>query len=305
MWAALAAGPLAAQAPPLRPGGLLVEPATTRAEALAGAGVAVVGDEGSVFVNPAGMAPIRRTTLGGSAALGPGDTRFAAAAAVLRIGRFDFGVGAMARDWGDTITITAPGPGTIAAEDLQSWAGLGAVAAAYRRGLLSVGATAKALREHVADSAGEYWDAVAVTGDVGLAVTVFDIMALGAVMQNLAGTFVEDSVGALALPRTIRVGYALNMIDPQGEMRLLLTTEWIRPQGGDSWWALGAEGGMVRSGVGAVVRAGYAAGRAGADRRAPSFGAGLVLGPLRVDYAWQGWNGGARTSHRIGARWAL
>jgi len=93
----------------------------------------------------------------------------------------------------------------------------------------------------VADSAGALWDAAAVTGDVGLAVTIFDIMALGATLQNFAGTFVEDhTTGDPALPRTMRIGYTLAMVDPQGTMRLTMTAEWIRPPTRDSWWALAA-----------------------------------------------------------------
>ena len=275
--------------------------------ALAGAGAAIVGDDGNVFVNPAGMAPIRRTTLGGSAALGPGDTRFASASYVLRIGRFDFGFGAMARDWGDTLILGAPSGDTVlASSDLASWAAMGVAAAAYRRGIVSVGVSGKATREYVADSAGALWDAAAVTGDVGLAFTIFDIMALGATLQNFAGTFVEDHTGAdPALPRTMRVGYTLAIVDPQGTMRLTMTTEWIRPPSRDSWWALAAEGGVAISGVGVVARAGYAAGRSGADARAPSLGAGLVFGPIRFDYAYQGFRGAGEASHCLGARLAL
>jgi len=274
--------------------------------ALAGAGAAIVGDDGNVFVNPAGMAPIRRTTLGGSVALGPGFTRFASASYVLRIGRLDFGFGAMARDWGDTVRLGPAGGDTLlASSDLASWAVMGVGAAAYRRGILAVGVSGKAMREYVADSAGALWDAAAVTGDVGLAVTIFDIMALGATLQNFAGTFVEDhTTGDPALPRTMRIGYTLAMVDPQGTMRLTMTAEWIRPPTRDSWWALAAEGGIVLSGVGVMARAGYAAGRHDADPRAPTLGAGLTVGPVRFDYAWQAFRQGAAT-HRLGARLVL
>ena len=290
----------------LRPGELLVAPATARVEALAGAGTALVGDEGSVFVNPAGMAPIRRTTIGGSAALGPGGSRFASTAGVLRFGRFDLGLGAMARAYGDTVIIDLPtGPTTVQGANLSSWAAMGVVAAAYRRGILSAGASLKGLREYVSDSAAQRHGAAAVTGDVGFAVTVFDIMALGAAIQNVGGTFTDTAGGALQLPRTVRVGYLLSIVDPQGTLRLSATADWIRPPGGDSWWALGAEGGAVLHGVGVLARAGYAAGRSGSDRRAPAFGAGVVLGPVRVDYSYQHWHTSPDPTHRVGVRWAL
>jgi hypothetical protein len=275
--------------------------------ALAGAGAAIVGDDGNVFVNPAGMAPIRRTTLGGGVALGPDFTRFASASYVLRIGRFDVGFGAMARDWGDTLTLGLPAGDTLlASPDLASWAVMGVAAAAYRRGILSLGVSGKATREYVADSAATLWDASGVTGDIGAAITIFDIMAIGATLQNFVGTFVEDHTGAdPALPRTWRVGYTLALIDPQGTMRLTMAAEWIRPPSADSWWALAAEGGIAVSGVGLLARAGYAAGRTGADARAPSLGAGLVLGPVRLDYAYQTYAGGLGDAHRLGARIAL
>ena len=46
-------------------GGILLEfPATARAMGLGGAYTAIVGDAGSVFANPAGMATIRRVASG-------------------------------------------------------------------------------------------------------------------------------------------------------------------------------------------------------------------------------------------------
>jgi hypothetical protein len=130
-------------------------------------------------------------------------------------------------------------------------------------------------------------------------------MAFGATIQNFAGTFVEEHGGAdPPLPRTVRAGYTLAMVDPQGTMRLTMTAEWVRPRTRDSWWALAAEGGINVSGVGVLARAGYAAGRRDADARAPVLGAGLVLGPVRVDYGWESYRAAGAT-HRLGARLVL
>ena len=52
------AAPLAAQGNGTTAGALLELPASARQMAFQGAYAAVVGDEGSVFVNPAGMAPV-------------------------------------------------------------------------------------------------------------------------------------------------------------------------------------------------------------------------------------------------------
>jgi len=63
-------------------------------------------------------------------------------------------------------------------------------------------------------------------GDVGMAIAVFDIMAIGVSVQNLGG---DMGNGAL-LPRRTRAGLTLNYTDPQGTFRLLTTLEgmWTR-----------------------------------------------------------------------------
>jgi hypothetical protein len=84
----------------------------------------------------------------------------------------------------------------------------------------------------------------------------------------------------------------------------LLTTgeaQW----GGGTTWILGAEGGVV---VGGLAGAGLV-GRVGWARRPDdvasspfSFGAGVVIGRLQVDYAYRGFET-LGTTHRVGLRW--
>jgi hypothetical protein len=284
-------------------------PATARAAGLGGAYAAVVGDEGSVFVNPAGMAPIHRVALGLSLERGLLGTTLSTGAAVLRVGRFDVGLGLMYLDYGsDSVVVPDPAfggdRGLTTGAMFSAYDALGVAALAYRRGMLSVGGSVKYLRQHIGTGdGGGAFTASGVAGDVGLTVAVFDIMALGFTVQNLGGGLTTSTGAAAPLPRTTRTGVTLNFIDPQGTTRLMMTADWIAPPGGDSWWALALEGGVVTRGVGVLGRAGFAAGRAPSDRQDLVYGGGIVLHALRIDYAYQGFDAVGSASHRFGVRW--
>ncbi len=299
---------LPAQGGGARAGVLLETPGTARALALGGAYAAVVGDEGSVFVNPAGMAPVRRLAIGGSFEEDFLGARLTSAAGVLRVGRFDIGFGAMLLDFGgDSVVVPDPATGgvfgTTAGGTITAYNLLGIGAVAYRRGMISLGASAKVLRERIDDGTTTDYSANGVTGDLGLAIAVFDLMAFGAVVQNVAGTLTTSGTATSALPRTTRLGFTINFIDPQGTMRLMTTADWIAPPGGDSHWAVGLEGGVSAGTVGFVARAGFAFGRSATDRTTTSYGGGIVVRGLRVDYGYQGWGATGAASHRIGLRW--
>lgn len=288
-------------------GVLLETPATARALALGGAYAAVVGDEGSVFVNPAGMAPVRRMALGGSFEEDFLGSRLTTAAAVLRVGRLHFGFGAMLLEMGgDTVFVEdpgAPGTGIPAGGLINAYNFLGVGAVAYRRGMISLGASGKFLRERIDGGGPSPYTATGVTGDLGIAFAVFDLMALAFVVQNVAGTLTTDGAGTTELPRTPRVGFTINFVDPQGTMRLMTTADWITPPGGNSLWAVGLEGGVVAGTVGLVGRAGISLGRQTASRDPLAWGAGIVVRGLRLDYAHQGWGAAGGASHRIAFRW--
>lgn len=83
----------------------------------------------------------------------------------------------------------------------------------------------------------------------------------------------------------------------------MTTADWIAPPGGDSWWAVGLEGGVSSGTMGLVGRAGFALGRPHSDRATMSWGGGIVVRGLRVDYAFQGWGVTGAESHRFGLRW--
>lgn len=305
--AAAGAAPLLGQGNGSTAAALLELPASARQMAFQGAYAAVVGDEGSVFVNPAGLAPIRRTALGLSYERGVFGANVSSGALALRVGRFDLGLGVIYMDYGgDSVIVPDPafgGDRGMATGDLiTAYSGLAVGALAYRRGMISVGGSVKYLREQIGNGVAP-WAANGVTGDVGLAIAVFDIMALGFVVQNVGGSLRASDGTSMDMPRTTRLGYTLNFIDPQGTMRLMTTVDWVHPPGGDSYAAFGFEGGLVTGGVGLVGRAGLAAGRRPGDRRPYSFGAGIQVRSVRVDYAWQGYDALGASSHRFGLRW--
>lgn len=297
------AAPLAAQGNGTTAGVLLELPATPRQLAFQGAYVAVVGDEGSIFVNPAGLAPIRRLAAGISYERGLLGTTLSTGAAALRVGRFDIGFGVMYLDLGgDSVVVPDPAfggdRGMTTGEVITAYNGLAVGAVAYRRGMISLGASAKYLHESVSGAA----TTSGVTGDIGVAIALFDIMAIGVSMQNVVGRLSTGGV-PVKRPRTSRVGIALNIVDPQGPTRLLVTTDLINPPGGDSWWAFGFEGGVVKRGVGLLARAGLAAGRGPSDRRPYSLGGELQVHYFRLEYGWQSFDALAMASHRFGLRW--
>src|SRR5439155_227137 len=92
---------------------------------------------------------------------------------------------------------------------------LGVSTLVFRTGLGALGATAKYARETVGGARVDAW-----AGDVGLAIAVFDLMALGVSVQNIGGDF-GPAAGGLHLPRRTRAGFTLNYVDPQGTLRLL------------------------------------------------------------------------------------
>ncbi len=277
---------------------LSVIPASTRAVALGGAGVALVGDATAVFSNPAALATIRRVAVETAYERYIGGTALSVAALAIRFGKFNWGLGAHALDYGSEPEII-PDSATGGRRGLATGAMFSAVdvvaasSLVYRYGFLSFGATAKYARQSIAGDAADTW-----AGDVGMALAVFDLMAFGVAVRNLGGDF-----GDAQLPRSTAVGLTLNYTDPQGLFRLLTTGEVQWGEG--TSWILGAEGGIVvggLAGAGLVGRVGFAK-RPEAIAGSPvSFGAGVVIGRLQVDYAYRGFDA-LGTTHRIGLRW--
>lgn len=290
--------------------GILLEMMPSARAVALGAYASVVGDEASVFVNPAGMAPIRAMAFGVSHDEDFLGARLTSAAVVRRFGRLNFGLGAMFLDLGgDSVIVPDPAfggeRGMFGGSLIEAYHALGVAAAAYRRGMFSVGASVKGLREVVDDGSANPYRLTAVTGDLGLALAVFDITSLALAVQNVAGGVSASGAGVAPapLPRTVRFGWTINLVDPQGLQRLLLTTDWVRPTGGDQYWALGLEAGAMKSGMGIFARAGLALGRAPSDRRPYSWGAGIRVLGLWLDYSVESFRSAPRPLRRFSLRW--
>jgi hypothetical protein len=275
-------------------------PGSTRSAALGGAGVALIGDAGAMFSNPAGIAAVHRLALEGSFEPYLAGTRYSAGAFALRTGRLTWGVGGQVLDFGSE-PIIVPDPasggrrgsatgGTFTAADM-----LGMATIAYRRGLLVAGVSAKYARQQIGT-----WSADAWAGDAGLAIAIFDILAFGVSVQNLGGNFGNGT----HLPHRTRAGFTMNYVDPLGTLRLRTTFEGQWESGEPAQLVTGLEGGIVTGGVGFVGRVGYGTGSPTSDASRWSLGGGLELRHLHLDYAYQNFALLGGGTHRVGIRWA-
>jgi hypothetical protein len=267
---------LAAQ---LGSGGIAEFSGSARSAALGGAGAALVGDASAVFANPAALATIRHAALEACYERRPDGGWSSSGAAAVRVARFDYGVGAQ-----ELVT-----PGRRPADVL------GLSALTFRMGLIALGASLKYVRENVAGVDRDAW-----AGDAGMAIALFDIVALGASVQNFGG----DLGGGVRLPRRTRVGFTMNYVDPQGAVRLLTTVEGQWQSGASPVLVAGAEGGIVLPGrIGILGRVGVTGHSVPTTESAVAVGAGLELGRLRLDYGYQASTVPGGGTHRVAARW--
>jgi len=278
---------------------LTVLPGSTRAAGLGGAGAALVGDAGAMFANPAGIATIRHLSLEGSYEPYLAGSAVSTAALALRVRRWTWGFGAQTLDYGSEPEIV-PDPATGGRRGMPTGASfhpyeaLATTSLVYRHGFAALGVTAKYDRQQIGSEVSDAW-----AGDVGMAIAVFDIMAIGVSVQNLGG---DMGNGAL-LPRRTRAGLTLNYTDPQGTYRLLTTLEGMWTRNRSAVLVQGIEGGIVTGGVGLVGRVGYATRATVTDASRMTFGAGIVLGRLAMDYAFQAYDALGGGTHRVGLRW--
>src|SRR5206468_808012 len=231
-----------------------VLPGSTRSAGLGGAGAALVGEAGAVFANPAGIATIRHLSIEGSYEPYLVGTAVSAAALALRVGRVTWGFGAQTLDYGTEPEIV-PDPATGGRRGMATGAtfhpyeALAVSSLVVRRGFMAFGVSAKYSRQDIGAAVSDGW-----AGDVGIAIAIFDIAALGVSVQNMGG---DVGAGGGLAGRT-RAGLTLNYTDPQGVYRLLTTLEaqWTRDR--SAVLIQGIEGGVVRNGVGVLGRVGYA-----------------------------------------------
>ena len=274
-------------------------PGTTRSAGLGGAGAALVGDAGAVFANPAAIATIRHLSVEGSYEPYLAGTAVSSAAVALRVGRVTWGFGAQTLDYGTEPEII-PDPatggrrGTATGASFHPYEALAVSSLVIRRGLIAFGVSAKYNRQQIGDAVSDAW-----AGDVGIAIAIFDLAALGVSVQNMGGDFGADA----RMPRRIRAGFTFNYTDPQGAYRLLTTLEGQWTQDRAAVLIQGVEGGIVRGGVGLVGRVGYATRAAVTDASRFTLGGGVLMGRLQLDYAFQGYQALGGGTHRVGVRW--
>jgi hypothetical protein len=255
---------------------------TGRGAGLNGAGVALVGDAGSIFANPAGIATVRHIALEGEYHTSEPGTRLYTGAFAWRLRQFDFGAGVRYLDE----------PGTD--RDL-----LGVGTLIYRFGMIAFGGSGKVLRARRDGS-----ETQGASADLGLAIAVFDIMALGFAMQNVGGNW--DDASLLAMPGLTRVGFTMNYVDPQETFRLLSTVEFQWAEGRGVRTVLGFEGGIVVSNaVGVIGRAGYGSRPGGLLQPRLTYGVTLALTRASFDYTFEPGIEGVSSVQRVGMRLTL
>lgn len=260
-------------------------PASVRSAGLAGAGVAMTGYAGSVFDNPSGLAPIRSLSLEAGLAVLPDRSTYTMGAAAFRLKQLNLGGGFQYLRFpkGDPVY------------DNLSWVGT----AVYRRGGISLGASSKYVS--LEDSGGTI--ARSLTTDVGATVALFDIAALALAVRNLGDWSISN--GGLQLPRSWHLGFSFNLLDTYSNGRLLATIETVWAEGERRRTVLGLEAGAVFYGLGLVARIGHGGqpGDVSGTLSETTYGASLVAGRARIDYAYQDRSPLGHRVHLFGVRW--
>ncbi len=270
-------------------------PVSVRSAGLNGAGAALVGDAGAVFSNPAALATLRHIGLEGAYRSIPSSGGVANGALAWRIRQFHLGFGGAYINHGTDPT-NYPMQRIPAGSDVRERLGTGSLV--YRFGVIALGGTVKYVRLSVDDQDKRAW-----SGDLGIAIAIFDIMAFGFSMQNVGGNWKDQST--LEMPRLTRFGFTMNYVDPQESFRLLSTLEFQWPEGRSSRFVGGVEAGIVVSGVGLIGRGAY--GSQPDDTQLSEFTAGgsLVLSRFSFDYAYQPSDSRGEPTHRFGLRISL
>jgi hypothetical protein len=262
---------------------VLVLPASVRFAGLGGAGVPVIGDAGSIFVNPAGLAAVPHLSLEGAFDRYAGAATQSMAAVAIRLGQFDLGAGAHYVKFDDT----------AATRDNLVYTGTGV----YRFGLIALGGSLKYVS--VTDSAHQV--SSAVTGDLGTTIAIFDILALAVSVQNIGQHALAN--GGLDLPTTTHAGVTFNFVDPQGTLRLRGILESVWSQREARRTVVGAEVGVSVGGVTLTARGGFGAQPLGSGASEQSYGATIGLRRVKLDWAYQRRTVLGSDVERIGIRW--
>lgn len=286
---------------------LLTLPASSRALGLGEAWGAIADDESALFYNPAQLARVRGWSIGGSLQNYIASTTLGAFAVAVPLRRGTLGFGLQLLDYGSADEVVpvdgsggqvgAPTGSTVTAEDMAFSVGYGVAFGGRRQ--LRVGAALTYARQQVATYSGG-----AMAGDVGAAYTFVNGWDVSAALQHMGSSLTLASVSA-PLPLTWRAAVAAPMVRANA-FALRPVAEVRQVSGADVTGVLGAEGSWHTGTSGTLLsaRAGYAF-RGATDARSPlTVGAGITIGRLQVDYAYEGFDliGGA--TNRVGVRFA-
>ena len=257
--------PLAAQGRPIPL--VLGLPATARYAGVANAAVALHGDAGALFVNPAGIATVRHAGIEATYHYSHSQGVEGSAAAALRLGQFTLGGGA------HYLRLDPKSPN---ADNLLTMG-----TAVYRYAIFAVGASGKYIS--VEDTAGNVRRSA--TEDVGALVALFDLFAIGASFQNIGHS--DISGGGVALPPSSHFGVMFNFTDPQTTWVMRATWEKVWTQGEESRNKVGAEVGVQVGGAFLTLRGGTGERTPGTQQSAAAVGASLGFRRFAFDYAYQ------------------
>jgi len=305
-------GPLPAQAQSqtsaeTRAAVLLTLPSSARALSLGEAWGAVADDESAIFYNPAQLARVRGLAVGGSLQNYIASTTLGAFAAAVPLGKGTVGFGLQLLDYGSADEVVpadgsngqvgTPTGGTVTAQDMAFTLGYG-MAFGPRRAL-RVGAALEYARQEVASVAGS-----ALAGGFGAAYSLANGWDVSAALQHMGSNLVLAAVSA-PLPLTWRAAVAAPMmrmdaftLRPMAEARQVSGAEVTGVLAAEATWRTGTSGTTLSA------RAGYAF-RGSTDARAPlTVGAGITLGRLHVDYAYEGFDLVGGATNRVGVRFA-
>jgi hypothetical protein len=286
---------------------LLTLPASSRALALGESWSAIADDESAIFYNPAQLARVRGLAIGGSLQNYVASTTLGAFAVAVPLSRGTLGFGLQLLNYGSADEVVpADGSGgqvgtptgsTVTAQDMAFTVGYGIAFGARHE--LRVGASLKYARQEVASYSGG-----ALAGDIGAAYSLSNGWELSAAFQHMGSKLTLASVSA-PLPLTWRASIAAPIMNagafslrPMAEARQVSGADVTGVLGTEGTWRTGTSGTMV------FARAGYAF-RGSTDARAPfTVGAGVALGKLQVDYAYEGFDVIGGATNRVGVRFA-
>ncbi|HEX7545764.1 MAG TPA: PorV/PorQ family protein [Gemmatimonadaceae bacterium] len=286
---------------------LLTLPSSARALALGEAWGAIADDESALFYNPAQLARVRGLAVGGSLQNYIASTTLGAFAVAVPLGKGTVGFGLQLLDYGSADEIVpadgsngqvgTPTGGTVTAQDMAFMLGYGIAFGSRRE--LRVGAELEYARQAVASYSGG-----AMAGGIGAAYSLPNGWDVSAALQHMGSSLTLAAVSA-PLPLTWRAAVAAPMLRtdaftlrPMAEARQVSGAEVTGVLGAEGTWRTGTNGTTLSA------RAGYAF-RGSTDARAPlTVGAGITLGRLQVDYAYEGFDLVGGATNRVGVRFA-